>query len=392
MGAFIDRPRTTRARRILFTVHLWLGVAVGLHLFVVCLSGALLVFRIDMQRALHSDLLLPRTLLPTLGPAPILRELERHYPDARIAGVDAPTTARPVYLAYVTSQTGFHAVLVDPGTARILGELPEKTPIRILQNLHFNLLLGERGKIINGVAALCLLALCLTGLAIWWQGRQRWRRGMKVRTRSGAVQFNFDLHSATGFWTFFMLLMWALTALHFTFPRQFRAVVETLSSITPYVMVKSDVSQTARVMTPPNLDSILERAQQEMPGQFVGRVVLPAREDDAFQILFARTQPTPTGPGALTPVYLDRYTGAVIQPPARSRSIGDVIMKWAAPLHVGNFAGNAVRIAWLVFGLAPPLLFITGMLSWWRRVVRPAMLRRSSSQQGESANVGASTQ
>ena len=40
-------------------------------------------------------------------------------------------------------------------------------------------------------------------------------------------------------------------------------------------------------------------------------------------------------------------------------------------LHVGNFAGNGVRGLWLLLGLAPPLLFVTGFTMWWTRVVRP---------------------
>jgi uncharacterized iron-regulated membrane protein len=50
-------------------------------------------------------------------------------------------------------------------------------------------------------------------------------------------------------------------------------------------------------------------------------------------------------------------------------------MDWVGPLHVGSFGGNAIRVAWLVLGLAPPLLFVTGFLMWWTRVVRPQRAR-----------------
>ena len=45
-----------------------------------------------------------------------------------------------------------------------------------------------------------------------------------------------------------------------------------------------------------------------------------------------------------------------------------------APLHVGNFGGLGVRVAWLGLGLSPPLLFAAGFLMWWTRVVRPRWL------------------
>jgi uncharacterized iron-regulated membrane protein len=44
---------------------------------------------------------------------------------------------------------------------------------------------------------------------------------------------------------------------------------------------------------------------------------------------------------------------------------------WIAPLHVGSFGGLGVRLSWMMLGLAPPMMFVTGFIMWWRRVVRP---------------------
>jgi uncharacterized iron-regulated membrane protein len=60
---------------------------------------------------------------------------------------------------------------------------------------------------------------------------------------------------------------------------------------------------------------------------------------------------------------------------APARTAGDVIMAWVGPLHVGNFGGMGIRVAWLVLGLAPPLLFVTGFVMWWTRVVRARWIR-----------------
>jgi uncharacterized iron-regulated membrane protein len=49
-------------------------------------------------------------------------------------------------------------------------------------------------------------------------------------------------------------------------------------------------------------------------------------------------------------------------------------MDWVAPLHVGSFGGTTIRAAWLVLGLAPPFLFVTGFIMWWSRVVKPRWL------------------
>jgi uncharacterized iron-regulated membrane protein len=40
-------------------------------------------------------------------------------------------------------------------------------------------------------------------------------------------------------------------------------------------------------------------------------------------------------------------------------------------IHVGNFGGWPVKLLWVVLGLAPPVLFVTGFMMWWFRVLNP---------------------
>ena len=45
---WLTRPREFWLRRALFQIHLWTGIAIGLYLVVVSLTGAVLVFRIEL--------------------------------------------------------------------------------------------------------------------------------------------------------------------------------------------------------------------------------------------------------------------------------------------------------------------------------------------------------
>ena len=59
-----------------------------------------------------------------------------------------------------------------------------------------------------------------------------------------------------------------------------------------------------------------------------------------------------------------------------------LIQYWLAYLHFGRLGGRGIpgcgrglcnstsKAIWAVFGLVPPLLFVTGGLMWWNRVVR----------------------
>ena len=369
MTRFLHRPQTVGARRLLFQVHLWTGVIAGLYIFVACVTGAALLFRIDMQRAEFPDLFRPKVDGARADATTLLESVQRAYPDHRVSGIDAPTTARPTVLAYVSRDGRFRTVLADPSDGQVLGELPDESLTGVLQDLHFDLLGGRTGRIVNGIGAFVLLAMCATGLVIWWPGIATWRRALTIDPRRGWRRINFDLHSAVGFWTAAFIAMWAVTGIYFAFPSQFRSAVNRLSPLTIERTPTSDVAMRDR-QPRPSWRALIARAEREVPGLAVARVVVPASDHAPFHVLFAESIPMPVGATDLVSVYLDQYTGAVLSPPPdQGRSVGDMIMAWVAPLHVGSFGGAPVKALWLVLALAPPLLFVTGLIMWWNRAL-----------------------
>jgi uncharacterized iron-regulated membrane protein len=370
---FLDKPQNVFLRRALFQVHLWSGISVGFYVVLVCVTGAALVFRIDMQRATFPHLFTPSPGKPA-DAATILDRVREAFPDDRISGIDAPTTGRPTFLAYVVRGRSFLTILLDPVTGRVLGELPDRSIVRTVQDLHFDLLGGRTGRTINGIGACVLLALGVTGAVIWWPGRSSWRGGFRVNVRRGWKRVNWELHSAIGIWTLALIAMWAVTGIYFAWPSQFRKAVNAVSPLTSTVAPTSDPAGQ-KLTSHPTWRDMIATAQQRHPDEFVQRVVVPPDAKAAFLVMFSPVQPAPAGREQLTPVYLDQYTGAVLAgTPRTARSPGDVVMDWVAPLHVGSFGGMTVRVAWLILGLAPPLLFVTGFIMWTLRVVRPRWL------------------
>jgi uncharacterized iron-regulated membrane protein len=262
-------------------------------------------------------------------------------------------------------------VLVDPVSGRVLGEIPDRSFARTLQSLHFDLLAGRTGRMVNGIGAVALLTLCLTGIVIWWPGLPNWRRGFSLSARRPSRRLVWELHGLTGICAAAFIAMWAVTGVYFAFPSGFRAAVNWVSPLTTTAAPRS--SAPAAGAPRRTWRELVARAQEQRPGEVVARMVPPADDTAAFAVLFASSLPLPAGRSVLTPVYLDQYSGERLAAPPVSRSVGDVVMEWAGWLHVGGFGGNGVRVAWFVLGLAPPLLFITGVAMWWTRVVRPRL-------------------
>ena len=344
-------------RRALFQIHMWVGLVAGLYVATISVSGAALIFRIDMQRALYPELFAPATPGPLADPVVVMESVARAYPEHRLSGVEAPTSARPTYLAYVTSGREFRTVLIDPVSAQILGELPDQTPIRKLQDLHFDLMAGRTGRIVNGAGALAVLVMCATGLVIWWSSTRNWRRPA------------WQLHRAVGICGALWIAMWGLTGAYFVFPARFRSV---LGRVSPITATRPPVSAEPPpgVAAPPTWRELIDRARVFAPDRHVARVVTPTGERGAFLVMFARDSPTAVG-SDLFSIYLDRHTGERLASGAAERTASDLLLSWVVPLHVGAFASHPLKMIWFVMALSPLALFVTGARVWWVRVVRP---------------------
>ena len=46
------------------------------------------------------------------------------------------------------------------------------------------------------------------------------------------------------------------------------------------------------------------------------------------------------------------------------------VLAWIVRMHFGRYGGMGVRITYVILGLLPAALFVTGAIMWWKRVLR----------------------
>lgn len=227
-SGWLDRPQQTRLRKGLFQVHLWLGVALGLYIFVISISGSAVVFRREA-----SLWLVPRSV--TVAEARLATDelhaaILRQHPGFRIATVSEPgRPERPVHVALEHDDGRTKSRLVDPYTGDDIGSPfpPALAAMEWLVKLHDDLLAGAVGRKVNGVAGVLVTLLLLTGAVIWWPGRRRWRTSLlPIRGSPSAPRLSWQLHSVLGFWCFALLLVWAVTGFYFAFPQPIEGLID----------------------------------------------------------------------------------------------------------------------------------------------------------------------
>jgi len=339
--SWLRNPKKLWLRRAIFQIHLWSGIILGLYVVVVCVSGSAIVFRNDIENVLSQ-----RTQVAASGNLlnreQMRQSVQRAYPDYTIRSIKPGRFSNEATEVTITRGWWDTRRVFDPYTGKDIGPSPALLfrSLRWMGDLHGNLLLGPPGLRANGIAGALVAVLCFSGLVVWWPGIASWRRSLWIRGNVGWKRLNWDLHSAIGFWTFALLLMWGLTGAYFPFPAPFRAVINIFTPIDPPLTQQMVRPQQVYVVPP------------------VGAAA---------------------GGSNTAPVPLRR--------PRRPRTRGQNILRGFSLAHYGNFGGWPLKALWVILGFAPAVLFVTAMLMWWNRVLSPlaAKFLRGSRRESEEA-------
>jgi uncharacterized iron-regulated membrane protein len=303
---WVRQPQRIWLRRALFQVHLWTGIAVGLYIFLISLTGSVLVYRNELFRAATPEPIISTGPGPRLTNDQLAAAARQSYPGYRVVRITRPIDPDQAADVWLSRGESIQRRLFDVRSGRDVGP---SVPLGIwlvskLLDLHDNLLAGPTGRKVNGVGAIAILAVALTGLVIWWPGSKTWRRSLTVRRGVGWKRWTWHLHSMIGFWSFGFLLVFGFSGFYLGFP-----------------------------------DSVQDFADRLEP-------------------------PTPANAGL--------------------RAV-DRVIYWLAYLHFGRingigipcrgpgFCDQATKAVWALFGLAPAVMFVTGAIMWWNRVLRPRL-------------------
>lgn len=373
-------------RKVWLNVHLWLGLGLGFFLALLGITGSILVFHDEIDKALNAELFVvdapPQGETAFRSFAEILVAANAVMPtEAKLDFVHYPSDAQSSYVfsyslpARVEEQTDHWKVYVDSYSARVIGkkqtqkaeDLFPSSFIPFVWQLHMTLLGGEIGTMILGIIAIFLIFSVLTGLILWWPLTGRWYRALTIKPRASAERFNHDLHQVAGFYTFPVLFVVLLSGVYMNLPEQFMVLVKQFSPGTQSFM---DIphSTPAHGQTPIGLAEALTIVRSRYPdGRLDG--LRPADGESGVYYIRMIDVPNLSHFWSERQVTVDQYSGAIlqVQDPSMRRTVGQAFVDWQWPLHSGKAFGWTGRILVFVTGLLCSVLFVTGIIRWLQK-------------------------
>jgi uncharacterized iron-regulated membrane protein len=323
---WVRQPQKVWLRRALFQVHLWSGIALGLYIFMISVTGSVLVYRNELYRATAPTPILSKGSGPQLTDDQLAEAARRLYPGYRVVKISRAPNLEVAVDIGLRRGDETKKRLFDPRSGSDLGDAVPTGfwLVSELLDLHDNLLAGRTGREVNGVGAVALLALAVTGLVIWWPGVKTWRRSLTlpwVRGPRGVgwKRWNWHLHSMIGFWSLGFVLVFGLSGAYLVFPDRFQDLADWLE--------------------PPTTAN----AGIRISDQFI------------YWLAY---------------LHFGRINGIGI--PCRGPGLCD----------------QTTKAIWAVFGMAPAATFVTGTIMWWNRVLRPrlASARREARPHTETSS------
>ena len=98
---WLRQPQAFRLRRALFQIHLWSGIAVGLYVIAICVSGSVLVYRSELRQTFEPQPRFVTVSESRLGQDELTAAAESAYPGwtvSRVIERDDPARAVTVTL------------------------------------------------------------------------------------------------------------------------------------------------------------------------------------------------------------------------------------------------------------------------------------------------------
>lgn len=351
-----------RARSLLKTIHLWIGLSLGVVLALVTLAGATLLWEDPIVEATHHELV-DRPLPPPAQQAVALGQLLALPQGQGLRGISLPSDDMPVFEA---TARGGDKLYFDAGTGQYLETRHASSDFMLLvMAWHTKLLSGEVGETILGIVAIAGLVMLISGTWLYWPGRRRVISHLKPHARPPILRWA-SWHRMVGFSALPLLLVMIGTGTTMAY----RGAVRNGLAAAFHDAKPAKPPTVGTATSPIDWAAVFTAARAAAPEAEFSRVMLPNKQ--GMPITLRIRQPGEWHPVGRSSLWIDPVTAQVVaSDDARNAGQGTRINNALYPIHTAAVGGMAWRIVATLTGLMPSFLLVTGFLFWRARRRRP---------------------
>ena len=358
----------------LVKAHRYLALTVGIFFVFLGLTGSILAFYPELDRALNPKLDIPhsekRQSLET-----VLGNAKKVFPDKFLHSIFWASEDQPFHQVWFTpsgdDQSLMWEVMVHPSTAEVIGhrqavptyDFTRTNFVNTIYTLHLLMFVGPLSFIFLGLCGFLVVLTLAIGVWLWWPTPKSLLLSLTIKRGASSFRRAFDLHRVFGIYSLIFLFIVSVTGIYLALPVQ----IESLLG------VNNETSMASVEVSPTNvevhdLDSLLSHASTLVNAQHkLKSVWMPSETSSYWRVTFR--DPVHIGYAGSDVIFLfDAQTGALLKSSNYETDSGiKQALRWQHPIHSGRAFGFWGRAAVFVSGFVPLVLLITGFLIWRRK-------------------------
>jgi uncharacterized iron-regulated membrane protein len=396
-----------RIRKFFNDVHLWLGLASGIIVVVVCFSGTIYVYQAELKEWSAPELFKVDQPVNTspLSLETVINKIEKEKEGkATVVKIaDSPTkpwhisikaeskekkegAAKPAQAPRGGRPNMGTVYAVNQYTGEIIGDVSSLKNgttefLRTMFSLHRWLMLdrveeplfGELpnrklGSYITGTATILFTLGVLTGMVIWFpQKLKNWKQGLKVKWDANWKRINHDIHNTLAFYSLIFLFLMGITGPQWSFEWYREGLQKSLGTYqspdTPRPTPPTSTVPADSVAQREGIERIVSIANTTLPYSGDLSITLPNNAEGIFAV--AKNKTGFFAPAASDRIVIDQYSADVISvdrfsdKPFNERVAGSI-----KALHLGDVYGQASKFLYFLSCLVATSLPITGTIIW----------------------------
>jgi uncharacterized iron-regulated membrane protein len=344
-------------RKLLFNLHLYSALILGLFVLIIGVTGSLIAFEGDIDRLTNLDLFEVKPQGQPLTAARMLAAARKAYPDQRIGTIRFPTDEKS---AATFGVKGGLQVFLNPYTGAIIGSRGATSWLTSAHQLHIRLLMGKAGETVVSSVTVVLLFLVASGIYLWWPLKRA-----TVKWGASARRIHFDLHNSVGIYSAASLFVLGVTGLVVHFDNDLEQWLHDRAGTAKIARNTPSVPQAGTQPIGP--DEAVQAALAAVPGTQALFVSAPANAKASY--LVALHYPEDLTPGGRSWVNVDQYSGKPLSSQdSRTAPWGTRTIIYNRAIHTGDIFGYFSKVIMSLTSLMLISQAITGYYLWWKKL------------------------
>ncbi len=364
-------------------IHLWLGLASGIVVLIVSLTGCIYVFSKEINGLIRKEAMYTEQQAGEMIPvSKAWKQAEEHLGNGKTIGwatISNDPRKSWVFSSYQSNADAvtyfgmiehYESVYIDPYSGEVLVTYDEKMDFfNIIKFLHWSLLFTTPiGQPIVGWSTLIFVMLLITGLVLWWPKSFKsaknlfWIRWTKA---TPGHRKNYDLHNVIGFYSTFIALIIAFTGMVWSF-KWFQAFIYVLAAGTttpPDRSLAESVPAAVSIVSP--MDEAVEQTRLRYADAAGFRLSPPADSLGVFNVYVQQKEGLYYQTNQLQ---FDQYSGELLKERKHEdKNTGEKLITANYDIHVGAILGIPGKIIAFLISLFCASLPVTGFLVWWNK-------------------------